>query len=253
MPSPHRPRLWTPRQSHSHYPRKIGWVLPPSKPYVRPPMPKFSSARQTSAAIHAPEEGAAELRALGADWAKTASKLAAKFAHSDDPDEFPRQRAEAAMLEKQAALAAKAAHAIEASEQAVLELKELKASTADDTGAKLGQLLHKRRIKIGEIIGQWSKSRDPAHRGEVSRAEFHTEVVRLGLEASGHQIGALFDRIDTDSSGWLDVEEAKVAIKALHTAAVQSMRQSPQAQSKTCARPCHGRQCRVAACARCLP
>ena len=67
-------------------------------------------------------------------------------------------------------------------------------------------------------VSSWTKSRGTAGKRELSRSEFKDEVERMGLTAKGKpatrkQIGALFDTVDEDRSGWLDMEEAKQALK----------------------------------------
>ena len=83
------------------------------------------------------------------------------------------------------------------------ELQKLADSIELNLEVQLGQLLQKRRVNIGEIVGTWCKSRGNSAKREVSRDEFKDEMERMGLQAQGKpatrkQIGALFDSVDDD-------------------------------------------------------
>ena len=108
---------------------------------------------------------------------------------------------------------------------------------------QFGIVVAKRKIKVGEVVGSWCKSRGGnmsargassarGARGEhelqrLTRKEFKDEVGRLDVKLAGKPatrkaLGALFDSVDTDKSGSLDVEEAKAALKKWQAKAVES-------------------------------
>ena len=259
MPEPRRPNIWTPRQRHTYFPSKLGWMLPPSKPYVVPPPPPaslkssrfdfFVSADDTTA-----QASASELKSLADGWLTTAKALKAQIPGAQEPlpapgkksspqaaaaaataaaaaalpifdsSAFAHERAEISRLERNAARAFKAIESLEQAKNATEKLIAFKASAVKNTGAKLGNLLLMRQVKIGNIVGTWSHSRDLLHRGEVSKAEFRHEVLHLGLQATSQEVDELFDSIDRDGSGWLDVEEVKVGLRVLYKTAVDTAR-----------------------------
>ena len=162
------------------------------------------------------------------------------------------------------------------------ELQAYKAQIESQIDLQLGDLLVRRGIKVGEIVGTWPKARgreQEAHKRELSRSEFKDAVQALGLEITGppsdsprtlsplsspdslplspgstsldgcpanddsassqlpvrrgsitgaslrppqtikrpatrRELGRLFDQIDEDHSGWLDLKEAKTALKS---------------------------------------
>ena len=105
------------------------------------------------------------------------------------------------------------------------ELMALKLNFGERIDLQLGELLIKRGISVGEMIGSWPKARSReqlAHTRELSKAEWKDEITALGLQvrdSAGKQravtrkeLGQLFDEIDLDNSGWLDLKEAKQAL-----------------------------------------
>lgn len=101
------------------------------------------------------------------------------------------------------------------------QLRDLTRDLNAQLELQLGALIAKRRIKIGEVVGTWPKTRgkrQAAHVNEISRQEFKDEVAALGLMQHGQPvtraaIGKLFDSVDKDGSGYLDMKEAKAALK----------------------------------------
>jgi hypothetical protein len=101
-------------------------------------------------------------------------------------------------------------------------------------------------IKPGAVVTQWAKSRGK-HAGELSRADFRNAVLQLFTSKSSNRspsrrstgeeerpaspaagnepttsaadIDAVFDSFDEDGGGYMDMDEAKAMIKALHKAA----------------------------------
>ena len=100
------------------------------------------------------------------------------------------------------------------------ELAELSQVIEARIDVQLGRLITSRGINIGEVVGSWPKMRnaDKKHARELSRSDFKTEVSKLGLmqhgqPATSKALGQLFDSVDLNRNGWLDVKEATKALK----------------------------------------
>jgi Ca2+-binding EF-hand superfamily protein len=133
--------------------------------------------------------------------------------------------AEAAALRAKAqscrALAEQMQQASEATAATEKEEKELAQMKLDHgMGGKvdiqLGAIITKRNLKIGDLVSKWVKRKD------VSRSDFKKHVLELGVvpypaggtreegEArSAHPVDALFDTLDKDGGGSLDIDELK--------------------------------------------
>ena len=109
-----------------------------------------------------------------------------------------------------------AARATEAAEKAELELGQLETS-AGPPDVQLGALIIKRNLKIGDLVSKWDVSGD----GLVDRGEFRKSVKELGVKAEDTEIDALFDSLDSDGSGELDVAELKELLTRLKETAQQ--------------------------------
>ena len=104
----------------------------------------------------------------------------------------------------EATAAAEAAHA------RLGELRDTKS-----LNARVGALLAARNIKVADVVNTWI-----ATKGEVSKAQFKKNLRALGLDdASLSESGALFDELDADCGGTLDLEELKAALIKLQEAA----------------------------------
>jgi len=101
-------------------------------------------------------------------------------------------------------------------EQGEAKLARLRDGAAID--ARLGALLVKRNIKIGDAAKKWDAKGD----GTVSRKEFGSAIKALGLQAEPEEIDELFCRFDTGGEGTLDVAELMVALKTLQDAAANN-------------------------------
>jgi len=221
MPTSSRPNLWTPRQSRQ-------WFHKPempfkSTPYTPPPLPiDFRSQRK---ALVDPEKEAkdmAELMQSAAEWEEEANKIFAKVASTQDPK--PSEVQTAKHYQKRAAMARRAIETEQRAQASKEELKALQAGTETELDAKLGALLHKRRVMVGDIVGVWAKSKGNEHRGQLAKAEFRHEVLKLGLDATPQEVDGLFDSLDVDRSGWLDLNEACNALKAMRIAGEKAAR-----------------------------
>lgn len=146
-------------------------------------------------------------------------------------------QATAAENEKKAARIAKwisiaehaedAARATIANEEAGARLEELTAYKS--VGARLGEMLYKRNVKVLEVVTQW----DPTGNDNIERHMFRQEVLKLGVEATREELDGLFDELDEDGGGTLDVEEVKHALKGLHQTATEEQREKERLKSST--------------------
>ena len=114
------------------------------------------------------------------------------------------------------------------------KLEKLKAENGSAVGPQLGNLIVKRNLKIGDLTSKWVKKKD------VSRADFRKHVLELGVVAEEKDIDALFDSLDDDGGGSLDLEELKRLLTNLVEVAKQTaldeaaLEKSLTALRKTC-------------------
>ena len=132
-----------------------------------------------------------------------------------------------ANLRKRAQDGRDAITAAEKAEAVAADLVAKKAALDNSIEVQLGSVLTKRRVNVGEIVGTWAKSKAPSGKRELSKKDFKDEVERLGLVTGGHpvtrkQLGALFESVDDDNSGFLDLNEAKAALKKWQANAVEA-------------------------------
>ena len=81
---------------------------------------------------------------------------------------------------------------------------------------QLGALLAKRKLRLAEL---W-KEMDRDGSGDVQKGEFCAVMLGLGLQAeSRREVDALFDSLDADGSGHIEVREVKPMLTRLHEAA----------------------------------
>ena len=118
-------------------------------------------------------------------------------------------RARGAVLRKKAAIIREGPKvaALE-TEKAATEFKKIRKGTV---GSRLVEFLHLKGIKAVSAVSQWDTSGD----GELSKVEFRQNVMALGMEASAHEVDDLFDDLDSDGGGSLDLNEVKRAFKKL--------------------------------------
>jgi len=81
--------------------------------------------------------------------------------------------------------------------------------------ARLYAAMVRRNLKIGEIASSW----DTNHNGKIDHSEFQAKVTKLVPFANPPEVTALFDSMDIDGGGFLDLEELKSALKQLQAAA----------------------------------
>ena len=102
---------------------------------------------------------------------------------------------------------------------AVEEQKLVKLKQETALGTKLGELFAKsgkgHSTKAADILRSWDSDGD----GVISRKEFHRSVRALGLEANEEEMNGLFDALDDDRSGQLELDEIRSAIPRLQQSA----------------------------------
>ena len=86
-----------------------------------------------------------------------------------------------------------------------------------DMGAKLGELIKRRNIKVSELVGTW----DEDGSGYIDRKEFRVHVRLVGLDATDKDLDQIFDQLDSDGSEALDPKELPVAFRRLLSASAQ--------------------------------
>ena len=85
-------------------------------------------------------------------------------------------------------------------------------------GSMLGDMINGQGLKAADLVKQWDTSGD----GEIDKGEFREHVGAMargskerGFTATAQEIDDLFDSLDADHGGALDVKELKAAIKSL--------------------------------------
>ena len=97
-----------------------------------------------------------------------------------------------------------------------LEICKLHSGDGRSLGTALGAILDERNVKVDQLVREW----DVMSSGEISRVEFRKALrdPKLGIPpefAHVDQIDALFDSLDEDHGGTLDVHEMKAALRML--------------------------------------
>ena len=118
----------------------------------------------------------------------------------------------AAKLRKHAAATKRAVDATAEAEAAQEKLNEIRTHTSVDV--RLGNLLVKRGIKIGDLMLRWDENQD----GSLDRKEFQTNLRALGLEATNDELDAFITDNDADGSGEFDMAEVGVLLRKLQDA-----------------------------------
>ena len=96
----------------------------------------------------------------------------------------------------------------------IVEAEKYDSVQFDTCSSKLGQLLRDGNVKLDKLMGEWDRNKD----GEISKQEFRLNVRLLGLSeavATTKQIDSLYDKLDSDHSGSLDLKEIKLALRKL--------------------------------------
>ena len=77
-------------------------------------------------------------------------------------------------------------------------------------GAQLGVILVKKGLKVSDLVAKWGGAK-----GFIDKHDFRHEVNALGLSAAASDVDALFDQLDDDGGGTLDIAEVKLALRTL--------------------------------------
>ena len=85
-------------------------------------------------------------------------------------------------------------------------------------GKRVGDAILKRNVKLGELVGQWDKDGN----GAVDKKEFREQIHLMGIKVLDHrEMDGLFDSLDQNGDGSLDLDELKVALQLLRDTAVR--------------------------------
>jgi Ca2+-binding EF-hand superfamily protein len=123
-------------------------------------------------------------------------------------------REKAARLRKHAKTSQRAAAATRAAEEAEREMEGFRDSSKMAVRPRLGLLLAKRRVAIGDVAQTW----DADGSGSIDRKEFRQNLRGLGLEATDDELNGLFDDCDEDGGGELELGELMGLLKGLQEA-----------------------------------
>lgn len=105
--------------------------------------------------------------------------------------------------------AMEAAQAAEAAQARLDESREKRS-----VRARVGALLAARNVKVSDLVNGWQSTQ-----GEMSRGQFRRNLKSLGLDdESLLESDALFDSLDSDGGGTLDIDELKEALTTLQEA-----------------------------------
>jgi len=149
---------------------------------------------------------------------KPALKFLLESAHGAEAEAVALQEL-AAQLKEKALQTEEAARATELAEKEEQELERIKGGDGPPD-VQLGALIMKRNLKIGDVVTKW----DPSGDGSVDKSEFRVNVLGMGVKAEPEAIDELFDSLDDDGGGELDVKELKdllTRLKDTATAAAQ--------------------------------
>ena len=112
------------------------------------------------------------------------------------------------------------------------ETASMKLNVKPDLAAQLGELLHAQSAQakdkskfIADLMRDWDPNRD----GTITKMEFRANVRKLVPEkVDVKEVDNLFETLDVDKSGEIDISELKLALKRLQDAAAQASAQSEQ-------------------------
>ena len=79
---------------------------------------------------------------------------------------------------------------------------------------QVAETLVRKSYNPKDLVAEW----DRKHKGEINKVEFRQGVRGMGIKADNKDLDTLFDSIDADGGGSLDVPELKDALKAMQDA-----------------------------------
>jgi Ca2+-binding EF-hand superfamily protein len=95
-------------------------------------------------------------------------------------------------------------------------------------GAQLGYALKKKGLKVGDLLTSWG-----GHDAMIDKSEFRGHVMgKLGLQASHDEVEELFDSLDSDGGGTLDLNEIEKGLKGLSDETEKKRASSERLQQK---------------------
>ena len=94
--------------------------------------------------------------------------------------------------------------------------------------ARLGMRLYSRGTKIGDIVQAWETQPD----GTIDAKSFRKNLKAFGLEASNEELDGLFESMDLNHDGSLDLEEITAAFHSLREASIQAEKDLKELKSK---------------------
>jgi Ca2+-binding EF-hand superfamily protein len=162
-----------------------------------------------------------ELRAALKRLRKEAATASSREAEAEAMAEHWRMRA------KEVTQAMVATDALEAAHQRLLQIRVMLGKEGPATpselvtgavDARLYTAMVQRNLKIGDLVSKWDVNND----GLLSRQEFVSNVLKLVPNAVQTEVDDLFDQLDEDGGGELDLAELKHALKSLQDAAARA-------------------------------
>lgn len=92
-------------------------------------------------------------------------------------------------------------------EAACAALKAARSETS--VGSELGDIIAGKGMKAADVARKWDSSGD----GDIDKKEFQKNVLAMGVTHSADEVDALFDSLDADGGGSLDMNEVRKALK----------------------------------------
>lgn len=120
----------------------------------------------------------------------------------------------------------------QAAEQITRRAEGFQITISDTFESKLANVLVQKKVKVEELVRSWDRNGD----GVINKNEFRIAVRGYGFkEINVLEIDGLFDKIDNDKSGELDLSEIKAALKKLQERAQNVGASIDQEQAKAAA------------------
>jgi len=113
------------------------------------------------------------------------------------------------------------------SKKAEAELKNV-SSNERSLKVRMGDELVAKKVNVKELVASWAK------RGEepISKTEFRQHVRKMLDKTNAKEVDALFNELDEDHGGSLDVPEIRAALKKLQNAAAKRAEELAEMRAK---------------------